>query len=106
MNWIKVYQASDMLDGHLVKGLLEQAGIECQLQGMPLLGAMGELPANVMEIPVLVQADQQYAARAIIEQRPKSSDTSWRCPHCGELNPTTFETCWHCKTEQPGESFL
>lgn len=104
MSWITVYNASDMLDAHLVKGLLERQGIQCTLKGLPLLGAMGELPTNVMEIPVQVMAEHQYSALEIIEQRSQIVVTDyWYCQHCGEPNPMSFETCWQCAMERPGD---
>lgn len=39
-----VYQAENIIDAHLVKGLLEQAGIAAFVLGEHLSGGIGELP--------------------------------------------------------------
>lgn len=39
-----VYEAANLIDAHLVKHALEDAGIPVFLRGESLLGGMGELP--------------------------------------------------------------
>jgi hypothetical protein len=39
-----VYRAENLIDAHLVKGLLEQAGIPAFVLGEHLTGGVGELP--------------------------------------------------------------
>ena len=41
-----VYQAQDVLEASIVKGLLEQYGIEVYISGFYLQGGVGELPAS------------------------------------------------------------
>jgi hypothetical protein len=41
-----VYQAENVVDAHLVKGALEDAGIPAHVAGEYLTGAMGELPVQ------------------------------------------------------------
>ncbi len=40
-----VYEAENLIDAHLARGVLEQAGIPAWVRGEHLVGAMGELPA-------------------------------------------------------------
>ena len=54
---IPLYAANSSIDAHLLKGLLEQRGIEVQIIGEFLQGAMGELPASGL-IKVLVPEEQ------------------------------------------------
>jgi len=54
---IPLYAANSSIDAHLLKGLLEQRGIEVQVIGEFLQGAMGELPASGL-IQVLVPEEQ------------------------------------------------
>ena len=39
-----VYEAENIIDAHLVKGLLESAGIPAFVRGEYLTGALGDLP--------------------------------------------------------------
>lgn len=41
-----VYEAENLIDAHLVKGLLEQSGIPAWVRGNYLAGAVGELPVS------------------------------------------------------------
>jgi len=43
-----VYEPEHLIDAHLVKGVLEQAGIPVYLRGEFLVGAIGELPVAGM----------------------------------------------------------
>ena len=40
-----VYEPEHLIDAHVVKGVLEQAGIPVYLRGEHLAGGIGELPA-------------------------------------------------------------
>jgi hypothetical protein len=41
-----VYEAENIIDAHLVKGVLEQAGLPVYLRGEFLAGGIGELPVS------------------------------------------------------------
>jgi hypothetical protein len=41
-----VYEPENLIDAHLVKGVLEQAGIPVYLRGEYLVGGIGELPVS------------------------------------------------------------
>jgi len=41
-----VYEPENLIDAHLVKGVLEQAGIPVYLRGEFLVGGIGELPVS------------------------------------------------------------
>lgn len=41
-----VYEAENIIDAHLVKGVLEQAGLPVYIRGEYLTGAIGELPVS------------------------------------------------------------
>jgi hypothetical protein len=63
---IKVYRARDIMDAHIVKGLLEQQGIRAHVDGQFLHGAMGELPTMDF-VTVSVDDDNAAQARRVIE---------------------------------------
>lgn len=60
-----IYQAAHGVDAHMVKGLLEQAGIPAQVRGEYLQGALGELPVNGM-VTVWVGEPDALRAREIL----------------------------------------
>ena len=60
-----VYEPENLIEAHLVKGLLAQAGIDAFVQGEYLSGAIGELPAMGL-IAVMVADEDVAAARAVI----------------------------------------
>ena len=59
-----IYQAENILDAHLVRGALENAGIPAFVSGEFLTGAMGELPAIGL-VAVMVPEPCLPEARAI-----------------------------------------
>lgn len=74
-----IYQAAHGVDAHMVRALLEQAGIPAQVRGEYLQGALGELPVNGM-VTVWVPGPDAARARELVrdwEQAvPESSDTA------------------------------
>lgn len=62
-----VYRAANIADAHLIRQMLEGAGIPAFIQGEYLQGAVGELPANT-EILVHVADAHAEAAREIVDE--------------------------------------
>ena len=64
----KVFTAQHPTEAHLVKGLLESAGIAAEVQGEPLFSARGGLPMTGDTLPsVWVLDDEQLdEARQVI----------------------------------------
>ncbi len=60
------YQPENLIDAHLVKGLLASCGIDSWVRGEHLMGAVGELPA-VGLLAVMVADEDLGRARAVIE---------------------------------------
>lgn len=61
-----VYEAENIIDAHLVKGVLEQAGLPVYVRGEYLTGAIGELPVSGLVavcVPTLCEAE----ARRVLE---------------------------------------
>lgn len=63
----KVFEASRAVDAHLVKDLLERAGIPARIDGEYLTGGMGELPAANL-VTVHVEPDRVAEAREVIAE--------------------------------------
>ena len=62
---ISVYRGSDYFEAQLLKGLLEQQGLQVFLQGAALQGGMGDLPALGHLSITVNDADQQRAEEII-----------------------------------------
>ncbi|MGB1807674.1 MAG: DUF2007 domain-containing protein [Porticoccaceae bacterium] len=62
---ISVYRGSDYFEAQLVKGLMEQQGLQVFLQGAALQGGMGDLPALGHLSITVNDADQQRAEEII-----------------------------------------
>ena len=62
---ISVYRGSDYFEAQLLKGLMEQQGLQVFLQGAALQGGMGDLPALGHLSITVNDADQQRAEEII-----------------------------------------
>ena len=61
-----VYEPENLIDAHLVKGVLEQAGIPVYLRGEHLAGGIGELPVNGL-YALCVPEPLEPEAREVLE---------------------------------------
>lgn len=61
-----VYEAENLIDAHLVRGRLQQAGVRAVVQGDLLTGGMGGLPVHGL-VSVWVEDDDLPAALAELE---------------------------------------
>jgi hypothetical protein len=64
-----VYEAENVIDAHLVKGLLENAQIPAYVRGEHLTGAMGELPVMGLIAVCVSEIDLPTAERVVSEWR-------------------------------------
>lgn len=62
-----VYEPDNIIDAHLVKGVLEQAGIPVYLRGEFLIGGIGELPVSGM-LALCVPEVCELAARDVLDE--------------------------------------
>lgn len=69
-----IFIASDAVQAHLLRGLLEAEGIVVYLKGEALTSAIGELPVHFKQVEVQVHPDQQSRSRAIALRFEKPSD--------------------------------
>ncbi|MGH8494583.1 MAG: DUF2007 domain-containing protein [Gammaproteobacteria bacterium] len=97
---VRVYKAGHAIEAHLLRGLLEQAGIEAYLIGEHQNRVYGAT-STLFAIEIRVPARDAAAARAIVERfEAESTDTSvrpgWSCVACAESNAASFESCWNC----------
>lgn len=105
--FVRVYRAASATEAHLLKGLLEQHGVRVRVLGDGLASAVGELPADVVQVDVEVPPGFVQLARELIEEyeqgaRGPINVGNWICPDCQEHNPYSFDFCWHCRRFRTG----
>ena len=95
----KLCSALSLPDAHLLRNLLEQAGIEARVFNENAVGGAGELPIPdaYPQIWVVDERDVQRARELVeaFERMPAISATV-RCNGCTEENPVNFQLCWNC----------
>jgi hypothetical protein len=64
---IKIYDASDVIEAHIVRGLLEADGIEAYVGGHYLQGGVGELTAQNFATIHVIDEHAERARRVIGE---------------------------------------
>lgn len=62
-----VYRAENLIDAHLVRNVLEHAGIPAHVGGEYLTGAMGELPVMGLVTVMVAEHDLTVASRVVAE---------------------------------------
>jgi len=62
---VVVYEAHDSIEAHLLRGLLEQAGITARILGEDLTGGIGEIPAQGL-LRLVVSSEDFESARTVI----------------------------------------
>ncbi len=100
-----VHTARHPTEAHLIRGMLEAAGIRAEVKGDQLYGAFGELPV----LPTVWVLDDKLAAEAdrlIIEflrgtAARRYANQRWACPRCGEILEGQFTDCWKCGAARP-----
>ena len=103
---VRVYWAADAHDVHVVRGLLEEAGIRARVIGESLATTYGGLLTGPSISPrVCVFASDEPRARQIVAEREEKRRAArtqrptpiWNCGHCGEDVDVGFEICWNCQ---------
>ena len=106
----KIYTATNPVDAHLLKGVLESEGIPAVVQGEFLWNTRGEVPISAETSPSVWVIDDmdydravelvkvfQYSAEGIDSASPE-----WQCDKCNESNEGQFTECWHCGASRDG----
>lgn len=100
----KVYVAGGPGDAHLLKGLLESAGIAVVIRGDDFVPLQGGSLFHLETRPSLwvLEEDLNRAAEIVsdYETRPAPSYGAAAgarvCPTCGEESEPQFTACWNC----------
>jgi Putative prokaryotic signal transducing protein len=98
----RVYTAENMILVGQVQGVLEAAGLKCQIRNQHLAGAMGGLPFDQCWPEIWVgDQDEERALRLIQrEQRFTEVGADWTCDACGETVEAPLTQCWNCSAVQ------
>lgn len=99
-----LYASSDFAFVGYLRGVLDDAGIRCIVKNEHLIGAVGELHANELELWVLDAGDFAPAERllnGLMQQQPAEGE--WTCERCGERMEAQFTACWACEGGSSGE---
>ena len=96
MSWVQVYSASNSLEAHSLKGMLESMGIEVVLKGESLSSATGELPSEPIAVTLWVDVMCEQRALNALRDYESQAEKVWFCLDCGEENGGSFEVCWQC----------
>jgi len=94
----RIYQAGNLQDAYILSTLLSAARIDHHILNSYQHGGLGELPFT-HTYPEIWLVNEKSEARALIAEfeQPLANETPERaCSRCGELNPATFQICWHC----------
>lgn len=78
--------------------VLATQGIKAHIFNANASGGVGELAATQMWPEVWVENDELAASAMQLLRELHATDNSEnkRCPHCGEVNPGNFLSCWNC----------
>jgi hypothetical protein len=99
----RVYSSENSLEVGLIKGMLEQDGIDCLMKNQILSGALGEIPSHECwpEIWITNDADFELAMNIVEAALSPSEDSfnSWLCSS-GEKIEGQFSACWKCGKDQ------
>lgn len=96
---IRIYQAANLPQAHLLAGLLRHAGIAVRIFNENAQGGMGDIPFGETYPEIWIEnAADQPRAKAVIadfESVPLARQNVF-CRSCSEENPANFELCWKC----------
>ncbi len=96
----RVYTAPNLPDAHLLRDLLQQAGIPAHVFNENATSLIGLVPVPSGQPQVwIAQPHQEAHAKSVIadyQTRHAAAETRV-CPTCHEINPGEFDFCWHCQ---------
>ncbi len=99
---ICVYQAGNIIDAQLICDWLLDGGIEAEVHGGFLSGAVGELPADTtIGVWIRYSRDRQRALQLTrsFEAERRQTPLCYECSTCGERIEGNFSLCWKCGSQ-------
>ncbi|QDU41209.1 hypothetical protein Mal4_55740 [Maioricimonas rarisocia] len=100
-NPVQIYSAANLQEATLVVQLLSRNGIDAKVVSDSLVTVTGEVPAQLVGVPVWVAAEDEQKARDVIAafraERTAGDETPQLfCYHCGTGLAEQVETCPSC----------
>ena len=99
---VSIYKAANVTEAHLVKNIMQQAGIDAQLteEYDPLAGL------NIASPDVLVHRRDFVRAESVIDQYEerqvaRMQGPEWKCEGCGAMNYAGYDSCDTCGASRP-----
>jgi len=95
----RVYNALNLPDAHLLRDLLQHAGIAAHVFNENANSLLGLVPVSAGQPQVWIsQVHQEPHAKVVIAdyQTRRPTAETWTCAACNESNPGEFESCWNC----------
>jgi Putative prokaryotic signal transducing protein len=97
----KIFSSPDSADLELLRNMLENAGIVCEVRNGDVSRTF---PAPPFYEELWVADEEQARASELVsswQQPPAASGSSWTCPACGERIEAQFSSCWKCGGQRP-----
>jgi hypothetical protein len=106
---VEAYAAADAREAHLVRMVLQEAGIEARVVGEAFQAVEGELPSTFdvadgrLPRVWVFESDADRARTILAEWKNRRrgdgtvSRASWECPQCGAEVDVDFDLCWKCQ---------
>ncbi|MFN7221392.1 MAG: DUF2007 domain-containing protein [Burkholderiales bacterium] len=96
----RVYTAPNLPDAHLLRDLLQQAGIPAHVFNENANSLIGLVPVPSGQPQVwITQPHQEAHAKSVIaDYQTRHSTIETRvCATCHEVSPGEFDFCWNCQ---------
>jgi hypothetical protein len=97
----KIFSSPDSAEVELLKNMLADAGIECEVRN----GDVSRIvPAPPFYEELWVSEQDYPKASELLEswrQETVASGSAWTCPACGERIEPQFSSCWKCGALRP-----
>ncbi|MCC7548704.1 MAG: DUF2007 domain-containing protein [Burkholderiales bacterium] len=94
----RLCRAANLPEAHILRGLLEQAGIETRVFNEHAQGGVGQLPVQESWPELWVDEQDLVRAAALLDafQRSAPATGTRTCAACAEDSPSNFQICWNC----------
>lgn len=102
----KIYQAANLFEAQILRDRLQAAHLPSEVFNAHAHSAAGALPVteSYPEVWIMEDADWDLARRVLDEYQAElrvGNNCERRCPHCGEMVPGNFASCWNCGHDLP-----
>lgn len=101
----KIHESNDISELDLLKSVLEQAGILCEIQNAYLSSLAGAVPFGdcAASLWIVDDGDLPRAEALLAEARTPDENPAlpWICPDCDETVDAELAVCWNCGASAP-----